>query len=114
MHENYISLSAFEKKGSNIDHLRMFNAIDFDHFVLPVLHVLLGLGNDIYKNILTGMQAGFEVYTNEYVALERAWIITTANHQDAKDEKAEQEQLYGNYTKYLNLSSFLATQILLW
>jgi hypothetical protein len=67
MHKNYISLSAFEKKGCKIDHLLMFDAIDIDQFVLPVLHVLLGLVNDIYKNLLTEMQAGYEVYTDEYV-----------------------------------------------
>ncbi len=114
MHENNISLSTFEKKGCKIDHLLMFDAIDIDHFVLPVLHVLLGLANDIYKNILTEMQAGYEVYTDEYVALEREWIIAAANHQDAKDEKAEHERLYGIYTKYLKVSCFLAIRILLW
>jgi hypothetical protein len=114
MRKNYISLSTFEKKGCKINHLLMLDAIDFDHFVLPVFHVLLGLANDIYKNILTEMQAGYEVYTDEYVSLEREWIIAAANHQDATDEKAEHERLHGIYTKYLKVSCFLAIRILLW
>lgn len=92
----------------------MPDVIYINHFVFPVLHVLLGLANDIHKNILTEMQAGYEVYTKKYVALEREWKIAAANHQDVKDETAEQEQLYGNYTKYLQVSCFLATRILLW
>jgi hypothetical protein len=86
----------------------MFDAIDFNHFVLPVLHILLGLVNDIYKNLLAELQAGYEVYTDAFVELESEWTITAANHWDAKDEKAEHDRLYGNSTKYLKVSCFLA------
>jgi hypothetical protein len=112
--ENYNSLNAFEKKGCKICHLLMFDAIDFDHFVLPVLHILLGLVNDIYKNLLAELQAGYEAYTDAFVELESEWTITAANHRDAKDEKAEHERLYCNYVKYLKVSCFLSTQIRLW
>jgi hypothetical protein len=108
MSENYNSLNPFEKKGCKIDHLLMFDAVDFNYFVLPILHVLLGLVNDIYKNLLAKLQAGYEVYTYEYVELERARMITEASRQDSKDEKAEHEQLYGNYMKYLRVSCFLS------
>jgi hypothetical protein len=86
--KDYDSLKPFERKGCKIDHKLMFNAIDLDHFVLPVL---LGLANDIYKNILAELQAGYEAYTDEYVELKREQVITEASHQDAKDEKAEHE-----------------------
>jgi hypothetical protein len=86
MSKTYNSLNPFEKKGCKIDHLLMFNAIDFDHFVLPVL---LGLVNDIYNNPLAELQAGYEVYTDDYVELERVQMIAEAGHKDANDEKAE-------------------------
>jgi hypothetical protein len=63
MRENHISLNAFEKKGCKIDHLLMFDAIDFDHFVPPIFHILLGLVNSIYNNLLAELQAGYELCT---------------------------------------------------
>jgi hypothetical protein len=114
MGDNYTSLNAFDKKGCKIDHLLMFDAIDFDHFVPPVLHILLGLVNDIYKNLLAELQAGYEVYTDAYVELESEWAIAAATHRNAKEEKAEHERLYGNYTKYLKVSYFFSTQIRRW
>jgi hypothetical protein len=114
MRDNYTSLNAFDKKGCKIDHLLMFDAIDFDHFVPPVLHILLGLVNDIYKNLLAELQAGYEVYTDAYVKLESEWAIAAATHRNAKDEKAEHERLYGNYAKYLKVSCFFSTQIQRW
>jgi hypothetical protein len=103
--ENYDSLKPFERKGCKIDHELMFDAIDFDHFVLPVL---LGLANDIYKNLLAELQAGYEAYTDEYVEPERARVIAEASHQDAKDERAEHERLHSNYTEYLKVSCLLS------
>jgi hypothetical protein len=99
MRDNYTSLNAFDKKGCKIDYLLMFDAIDFDNFVPPVLHILLGLVNDIYKNLLAELQAGYEVHTDAYVELESEWAIAAGAHWDAKDEKAEHERLYDNYTK---------------
>jgi hypothetical protein len=74
MSKNSNSLNPFEKKGCKINHLLMSHVVDFDHFVLPVL---LGLVIDIiYKNLLAKLQAGYEVYTDEYVELvERAQMI---------------------------------------
>jgi hypothetical protein len=77
--------------------------VDIDHFVLPVLHILLGLTNDVVRGIFSELQAGYESYTDAYVELEDELVMIKVIVESLKEKKAENERMCGNYTKYLKV-----------
>ena len=60
------------KVGFKTDLELLFDAVDIDHFIMPVLHLSLGLVNGVYKNLVAECQAGYEAFTEEYYELEEA------------------------------------------
>ena len=48
----------------------IFDAIDVDHYVIPVLHLTIGLVNDVLDHLVSECQAAAEEFTQRYYALE--------------------------------------------
>jgi hypothetical protein len=84
----------------------LFPAVDIDHFVLSVLHVLLGHGNCIYDNLIAELQAGYEVFSDAHVELEKALREKELEFAQAKEERKRHEQCRGTHFKCLNVSRF--------
>jgi hypothetical protein len=57
----------------------------------------------VVRGIFLELQAGYESYTDNYVELEDKLVILKVNVESAKEEKAENEQVVSNYTKYLKV-----------
>jgi hypothetical protein len=93
----------YERRGVKTDHILLFDAIDFDHFILPVLHIKLGFVNGIYKNIIFECQAGFEFYTDEYYELEQQLAVAKAEMEDNRASKAQQQTIVTSLRNYLKV-----------
>ena len=48
-----------------------FDFVDIDHYVMPTLHLMLGIVNYLYKKMVEESQAACEVYSLDYVEAER-------------------------------------------
>ena len=48
----------------------IFDAVDVDHYVIPVLHLTIGLVNDVLDHLVSECQAAAEVFTQQYYDLE--------------------------------------------
>jgi hypothetical protein len=44
----------------------LFDAVDVDHYVMPVLHLTIGIVNDVLDHLVEEMQVAGEWYTDEY------------------------------------------------
>jgi hypothetical protein len=67
-------------RGLKVELNLIFDAIDFDHFVLQVLHILLGLANNVYDNIVAECQAGYEYFADWcYYKLEKLLAVVEAD-----------------------------------
>ena len=60
-----------ERKGVSSEAL--FNFLDIDHYVMPNLHLMLGIVNYLYKKMVEEAQAAFEGYSLDYVEAEGIW-----------------------------------------
>ena len=99
--DRYNGLSPFQRKGCNKElHELLFNAIEIDHFSPPILHLLLGLANCIYTNLVAELQAGYELYTDEYFELETAMVKAEEEVAKVKEERRRHELFSGNNIKY--------------
>jgi hypothetical protein len=83
----------------------LFDAIDIDHFSPPILHLLLGLANYIYANLVAELQAGYESYTAEYFELEAAMAKAGEELAKIKEERRRHELFSGNNIKYWKVST---------
>jgi hypothetical protein len=100
------SMTAGERKGCNKEfHGLLFDAIDIDHFSPPILHLLLGLANYIYANLVAELQAGYESYTATYFELEAAMAQAEEELVDIKEERRRHELFSGNNIKYWKVST---------
>jgi hypothetical protein len=100
------SMSPFQRKGCNkAFHGLLFDAIAIDHFSTPSLHLLLGLVNCIYVNIVAELQAGYESYTDEYFKLEAAMGQAEETLAKIKEERRRHELFSGNNITYWKVST---------
>ena len=60
-----------EPKGVSSEAL--FDFVDIDHYVMPTLHLMHGIVNYSYKNMVEEAQAACEGYSLDYVEAERIW-----------------------------------------
>jgi hypothetical protein len=93
-----------QRKGFKTDLELLFDAVDIDHFIVPVLHLSLGLVNGVYKNLVAECQAGYEAFTEEYYELEEAVFKEKDRLEVLKAEKNRKEVLVTNlklYTKVI-------------
>jgi hypothetical protein len=52
----------------------LFDAVDVDHYVMPVLYLTIGIVNDILDHLVEEMQAVGEWYTEDYYRFEEEVI----------------------------------------
>ena len=62
----------------------LFDFVDIYHYVMPTLHLMLGIVNYLYKNMVEEAQAACEGYSLDYVEAERIWELSK---YDAATEK---------------------------
>ena len=48
----------------------VLDAVEVDHYVVPVLHLTIGLVNDVLDHLVAECQAAAEEFTVEYYELE--------------------------------------------
>ena len=77
--------NADELKGVNSEEL--FDFVDIDHYVMPTLHLMLGIVNYLYKNMVGKAQAPYEGYSLDYVQAERIWKLPKYDAEKAKTNK---------------------------
>ena len=49
----------------------LFDFLDIDHYVMPTLHLMLGIVNYLYKNMVEEAHMACEGYSLDYVEAER-------------------------------------------
>jgi hypothetical protein len=64
----------------------LFDAIDEDHFVPPIVHLTIGKGNDILENLTRELKAVGEAYLANYYETEMNTALTILNLENAKEE----------------------------
>ena len=62
-------INADKWKGARPEEL--FDFVDIDHYVMPTLHLMLGIVNYLYKNMVEEAQADCEGYSLDYFEVER-------------------------------------------
>ena len=50
--------------------------MDIDHYVIPTLHLILGIANYLYKKMVEEAQAACEGYYLDYVEAGRIWELS--------------------------------------
>ena len=79
MNEHLKRLESGELDKRNVDEWKvvsseaLFDFVYIDHYVMPTLHSMLGIVNDLYKNMVDEAQAACEGYSLDYVKAERIW-----------------------------------------
>jgi hypothetical protein len=64
--------NVMERRG--VKEVPLFDAVDVDHYVMPVLHLTIGIVNDILDHLVEEMQAAGEWYTEDYYRFEEEVI----------------------------------------
>ena len=72
------------------------------NFVLPILHILIGKGNDILTNLTKELQAAAERYTEKYYRLESDVSRLVKEIKKAKDNLASFHVVNGDYMRDIN------------
>ena len=65
----------------------LFAFLDIDHYVMPTLHLILGIVNYLYKTMVEEAQAACEGYSLDYVEAERIWDLSKYDAATAKTNK---------------------------
>ena len=63
-------------KQKGVSSKTLFDFVDIDHYVMPTLHLILGIFNYLYKNMVEEAQAACEGYSLDYVEAERIWELS--------------------------------------
>ena len=72
MNEHIKILESGEQDKRNADERKvvsseaLFDFMDIDHYVMPTLHLMLGIVNYLYKNMVEEAQAACEGYSLDY------------------------------------------------
>ena len=74
-----------ERKGVSLEALFYF--VDIDHYVMPSLHLMLGIVNYLYKKMVEEAQADCEGYSLDYFEAERIRALSKYNAATAKTNK---------------------------
>ena len=78
--------NADKRKGMSSEAL--FDFLDIDHYVMPTLHLMLGIANYLYKKMVEEAQAACGGYSLDYVDAERIWELLK---YDAATEKTNKK-----------------------
>jgi hypothetical protein len=76
-------------------------AIPVSHYVISVLHITIGKGNDVLKNLCAELQAAAETYTTGYVEAQKEIGIATLKLKDSQDDMANFLMVNQEYLKDL-------------
>jgi hypothetical protein len=79
----------------------IFDSIPLTHFITPILHLTIGKGNNVLDNYIAELQAAAEGFTEDYYALEKAAVQTTAAQLEAKYQLAQFNMVTSEYEKDL-------------
>ena len=88
-----------ERKGVSSESL--FDFVDIDYYVMPILNLMLEIVNYLYKNIAEEAQAACEVYSLDYVKAEGIWELSKYNAATAKTNKKKFQAENGQYERQL-------------
>ena len=77
--------NADKRKGVSSEALLDF--VDIDHYVMPNLHLMLGIVNYLYKKMVEEAQAACESYSLDCVEAERIWELSKYDAATAKTNK---------------------------
>ena len=91
--------NADEWKGVSSDAL--FDFMDIDHYVMPTLHLLLGIANYVYTKMVEEAKAACEGYSLDYVEAERIWELSKYDSATAKTNKKTFQATNGQYERQL-------------
>ena len=61
--------------------------MDIDHYVMPTLHLRLGIVNYLYKRMVVEAQAACGGYSLDYVQTESIWRLSKYDAATAKTNK---------------------------
>ena len=75
--------------------------MDIDHYVMPTLHLMLGIVNYLYKKMVEEAQASCGGYYLDYVETERIWELSKYDAATAKTNKKIFQATNGQYERQL-------------
>jgi hypothetical protein len=64
----------------------LFDVMDTDHYILHVLHLTIGKGNDLLNNFIVELQTAGEAYSEDYYKTERDVRLVILSHEKPKEE----------------------------
>ena len=79
----------------------LFDFVDIDRYVMPTLHLILGVVNYLYKKMVEEAQADCEGYSIEYLEAKREWERAKYDAAEAKTNKNTFEATNGQYKRQL-------------
>lgn len=79
----------------------LFDAIPVSHYILPILHLTIGKGNDILDHLVVELQAAAETYSLAYVKAEWEVCHTKPKLSLAKLDLARYNNSHSDYEKSL-------------
>ena len=65
----------------------LFDFVDIYPYVIPTLHLILGIANYLYKKMVEDAQAACEGYYLDYVKTGRIWELSKYDVATAKNNK---------------------------
>jgi hypothetical protein len=91
-----IDLNNVQERGG-VKEQPLFDAIEIDHYVPPVLHLTIGKGNDVLENLTKELQAAGEAYSNDYYKIEKDVLLALSSLEKAKLELQQFNDGYKDY-----------------
>ena len=79
----------------------ILKSIPLSNYVTPILHILIGKGNDIVNNLMLEMQSVGETYSPDYILAEREVMRVSYELKNARDELTHFLGVNGEYRKDL-------------
>ena len=65
----------------------LFDFVGIDQFVMPNLHLILGIVNYLYKNMVEESHASCEDYSLDYAEVKRIWELSDYDTATSKTSK---------------------------
>jgi hypothetical protein len=79
----------------------VFSSIPLKNYMIPILHITIGKGNDILNHLCNGLQAASEWYTDGYIEAQRDIETSTFKLKEHRDQLANFLMVNRDYMKSL-------------
>ena len=79
----------------------LFDFVVIDYYVMPTLHLMLGIVNYFYKSMVEEAQEDCEGCSLDYVEAERIWELSKYDAATAKTNKKTFQATNGQYERQL-------------